>query len=625
VKIGIDATSLYRKITGIESYTLNLIKALLEYDCENEYVIFLRKQVHPEFLIDKKRVSFRICPVVNQVFCEQIWLPYVIAQEKLNLVHFPAFPPSPLICKPLVFTIHDAAMWRFPKKLSWKGRYYFLPLSNLAALKASRIITVSEFSKKEIGFFIKKSILNIQNCGESIDSIFNRRFKHETLVEIKKEKQLPDKFILSVNSLEPRKNIPNLLLAFRLLKECKPSFQHKLVLVGRKAWGKDSVFSEITRLKLDRDVIITGYIEPDSLPAVYQLADIFFYSSLYEGFGLPPLEAMASGVPVIASDIPALKEILGEAAFYVDAHSPENMAEALKNLLENKQLRSNMIQKGFEKSESYSWQRVTNRMISVYESIASQYNRFFLLQATINNLYFDEALKQIECLIKANEYNVIVTPNVDHLVRLEHDLDFKDVYDNAALVLADGIPILWAAKFLGTPLKEKISGSDLFPRLCQVAAQKGYKVFFLGGREGAADKAAKVLSSNYPGLQIVGIYAPSYGFEHNIAENEKIVCMIKLAKPDILFVGLGSPKQEKWIYKHKDQYQVPVSIGIGVSFEFVSGMVKRAPVWMQGVGLEWFWRLLMEPKRLWKRYLINDMKFFGLVLKQKLSRKIVKI
>ena len=125
----------------------------------------------------------------------------------------------------------------------------------------------------------------------------------------------------------------------------------------------------------------------------------------------------------------------------------------------------------------------------------------------------------------------------------------------------------------------------------------------------------------YINLQIVGCYSPSFGFEDNGAENEKIVKMIRETKPDILFVGLGAPKQEKWIYRHRNQYEVPVAVGIGVSFEFVSGMVKRAPQWMQQTGLEWLWRLLMEPKRLWKRYIIDDMAFFGLILKQRIFKK----
>ena len=238
----------------------------------------------------------------------------------------------------------------------------------------------------------------------------------------------------------------------------------------------------------------------------------------------------------------------------------------------------------------------------------------------IDNVSFSEAVARIEELITRRRTAFVVTPNVDHVVRLERDESFRTIYQNASLVLADGVPLLWAARFLGTPFQEKISGSDLLPRLCGVAAEKGYQLFFLGGRPGAAEKAADNLRRIYPEIKITGIYSPPMGFEKDHTELEKINGMIKKAAPDLLFVGLGSPKQEKWIYANKEICKVPVSIGIGVSFEFMAGIVKRAPRWMQKIGLEWLWRLAMEPVRLWRRYL-GDTVFFWLIIRQKLKSK----
>ena len=195
------------------------------------------------------------------------------------------------------------------------------------------------------------------------------------------------------------------------------------------------------------------------------------------------------------------------------------------------------------------------------------------------------------------------------------------VYSKASLVVPDGIPLLWAAKFLGMPLKGRVNGTDLFEKLCEAAAANKYTLFFLGGRPGAAIGAAEILKQRHPGLQVAGAYSPPFGFENDEAENRKIIEMIKNSKPDILFVGLGAPKQEKWICAHKEEYRAPVSIGIGVSFELVSGMVKRAPLWMQRSGLEWFWRLMMEPKRLWRRYIVEVMRFFWLLLIQRSRKK----
>jgi N-acetylglucosaminyldiphosphoundecaprenol N-acetyl-beta-D-mannosaminyltransferase len=250
--------------------------------------------------------------------------------------------------------------------------------------------------------------------------------------------------------------------------------------------------------------------------------------------------------------------------------------------------------------------------------------RIRLLGVEIDDVDMNGAVSMIEAEVAARSGGYAVTPNVDHLVKLQKDAEFKKIYDGAACVFADGMPLLWAGKFLGTPFRAKISGSDLFPELCRVAAEKGYRLFFMGGRPGAADKAARVLIEKYPGLIVAGTYCPPMGFEKEPAENAKIVQMIRDARTDILFVGLGAPKQEKWVYDHRVEYGAGVSIGIGVTFEFVAEMVKRAPVWMQNAGLEWLWRLIMEPRRLWKRYLVDDSQFFGLLLREKFKRSSAK-
>lgn len=237
----------------------------------------------------------------------------------------------------------------------------------------------------------------------------------------------------------------------------------------------------------------------------------------------------------------------------------------------------------------------------------------------IDNLTMDEALRSIETFIANRKPCYITNPNVDIVMRYNKDKEFARYYDEGALCLADGTPILWAAQFLGTPLKAKISGSDFVPRVCELANAKRYKIFFMGGRPGAGEAAQKKLLESLPNIQIVGTYAPPFGFEKDEKELAHIATMIKQAKPDILFVGLGAPKQERWIKQYHQELGVPVSMGVGVTFEFIAGIVKRSPKWMQHAGLEWLWRLCMEPRRLWKRYLIDDMPFFWLIVKQKLK------
>lgn len=245
--------------------------------------------------------------------------------------------------------------------------------------------------------------------------------------------------------------------------------------------------------------------------------------------------------------------------------------------------------------------------------------RMKFMNTEIDNLTMEETLREIEKLIQENRSSYVVTPNVDHIVQLETNRELQTVYANASLILTDGKPLLWIAKWYGTPIKEKISGSDLFPLLCEMAAQKGYRMFFLGAAEGVAAKAAENLSKRYKGLQVVGTYSPSYGFEKNTEEMNKTKTMIKEANPHILIVGLGCPKQEKFMYHYCKELGVPISLGLGASFDFEAGNIKRAPRWMADHGLEWLFRITQDPKRMAKRYLVDDRKILELAIKYKNS------
>lgn len=242
-------------------------------------------------------------------------------------------------------------------------------------------------------------------------------------------------------------------------------------------------------------------------------------------------------------------------------------------------------------------------------------SRIKFLNTEVDNLTMDEAVQRIEQLILSKKPSYVVTPNVDHIVKLEEDEEFQNVYREADLIVTDGMPLIWISKFKGTKIKEKVSGSDLFPKVCDLAAKKRYTVFLLGAAEGVAEKASENLKDKYTGLNVVGTYSPSYGFEKKEEEIEKIIEMINEVNPDILAVGLGAPKQEKFLYNYKNKLNVPVSLAIGASIDFEAGNIERAPEWMQNTGLEWLYRLCKEPKRMFKRYLIDDMKIFKLIFK----------
>lgn len=241
--------------------------------------------------------------------------------------------------------------------------------------------------------------------------------------------------------------------------------------------------------------------------------------------------------------------------------------------------------------------------------------RMRLMNTEIDNLTMDETLDAIDSLIKEDNCSYVVTPNVDHIVQLEKDEELKRVYENASLILTDGKPLIWISNWYKTPIKEKISGSDLFPRVCDLAAKKGYTMYLLGAAEDVADKAAKNLMNKYKGLNIVGTYSPPFGFEKDKLELKKIERQIQEVHPDILIVGLGCPKQEKYMYHHCKELDVPISFGLGASIDFEAGNIKRAPRWMSEHGLEWLYRITQDPKRLAKRYLVDDMKIIRIARK----------
>lgn len=244
-------------------------------------------------------------------------------------------------------------------------------------------------------------------------------------------------------------------------------------------------------------------------------------------------------------------------------------------------------------------------------------SRIKFLNTEVDNLNMQEAVEAIDNLIKRKRPSYVVTPNVDHIVKLENDIEFQEVYKDADLILTDGMPLIWISKMKGNPIKEKVSGSDLFPKVCELATKKGYSIFLLGAAEGVADKAAENLTEKFEGLKIAGTYSPSYGFEKNEDEIRNIIEMINDVKPDILAVGLGAPKQEKFIHQYRDELKVPVSLAIGASIDFEAGNIDRAPKWMQKYGFEWFYRLCKEPRRMFKRYLIDDLKILNIIIKYK--------
>ncbi|MDR5709090.1 MAG: WecB/TagA/CpsF family glycosyltransferase, partial [Armatimonadota bacterium] len=243
------------------------------------------------------------------------------------------------------------------------------------------------------------------------------------------------------------------------------------------------------------------------------------------------------------------------------------------------------------------------------------------LMSSLNAYRMSEVLDLVAHALSSHR-GYIVTPNTDHVVRYHRDPAFRKAVDGAWLRLADGMPVVWASRLVGNPLPERVAGSDLLPELCRLAAERAYSVFFLGGRAGVARQAAENLKSRYRGLKVAGTYTPVEGFAQDPYDQEAAVEAVNRTEPDILFVGLGSPVQELWVHRNWDRLRVRVAVCCGAALDYAAGTQPRAPWWMRRAGLEWLWRLVHEPRRLWRRYLVDDLAFFGLVLQAVWAKRV---
>ncbi len=235
-----------------------------------------------------------------------------------------------------------------------------------------------------------------------------------------------------------------------------------------------------------------------------------------------------------------------------------------------------------------------------------------LFGITVDNLTMSETLDRIEVMIKDGAIHQHVVINVDKIVKMESNPNLRTAVVDCDLINADGQPVIWVSSLLQVRLKERVTGIDLFDALIARCAERGFRPYFVGSRQEIVAKTVDVLKGRYPKLQLAGWRNGYWSAD----EEPMVVQEIKKARPDVLCMAVGSPKQELFLHKWKKEMQVPFVMGVGGSFDVTAGVLKRAPRWMQDAGLEWLFRLAQEPRRLWRRYLIEDMAFFRLVWRE---------
>jgi N-acetylglucosaminyldiphosphoundecaprenol N-acetyl-beta-D-mannosaminyltransferase len=238
--------------------------------------------------------------------------------------------------------------------------------------------------------------------------------------------------------------------------------------------------------------------------------------------------------------------------------------------------------------------------------------RIEMMGCFIDNLSMKETLQKIEAFIQSRRPHQHVAVNADKLRKASKDPELRRIINECALINVDGVPVVWASRLLGKPLKERVAGIDLFEFLVERAAEKGWRVFFLGAREEIVQALKALYEKRFPRLQVAG-YRNGYWRPE---EEASVVRLIADSQPDLLFVAMSSPKKEQFLGRYQAEMKVPFAMGVGGSFDVAVGKVKRAPMWMQQYGLEWFFRFLQEPRRMFKRYFIDGMYFFWLLLRE---------
>ncbi|MDO8529282.1 MAG: glycosyltransferase family 1 protein [bacterium] len=370
MRIGIDARFFGPIGKGLGRYTQKLIENLETVDNINQYFIFLKKENFDAYQPRNKNFTKVLADYHWYTFSEQIKMPVLLNKYKLDLVHFPHFNIPLFYRKKFIITVHDLILLHFPTRYKcstlnlfsyWLKFIAYKIVIRRGIFKSSKIITVSNFTKKDILENYQVSPEKIVVTYEASDEEKENNYKLE---EVLKKYSIFKPYILYVGNAYPHKNLERLILAF---KKLKVNNNLKLVLVGKEDYFYQRLKNFVKKDKI-KNIIFTDFVPDEELDVIYREALFFIFPSLYEGFGLPPLEAMQRGIPVVSSDHLCMKEILGESAYYFNARKKENIAKAIQEVSENQNLREDLIKKGLEQTKKYSFQKMAKETLKIYLS-----------------------------------------------------------------------------------------------------------------------------------------------------------------------------------------------------------------------------------------------------------------
>jgi glycosyltransferase involved in cell wall biosynthesis len=369
VRIGIDARKLHD--FGIGTYIRNLLRHLARLDRESEYVILCRPEDRDALATLGENFRAVGETAGNYSIAEQLKVPLALRRERVDLFHAPHYVLPPLVPCQSVVTIHDCIHLMFPQYLPGRAALTYARTSiSLAARRAARVITVSESSKRDILRFVDAPPDKIDVIYNAYDERFAIEPNEEDVVRVRERFQLGDEFVLYAGNVKPHKNVERLIQAFDMVR--RRGLDHlKLVIIGDEVSKYAALRRAVHRHQLHKYVRFLGYLPEETLAVMYRLAAVFVFPSLYEGFGLPPLEAMASGTPVVTSNVSSLPEVAGDAAILVDPYDPAAIAEGMYAVLTDERMRRELRRKGLERARQFSWESSVRRVREIYTEAAA--------------------------------------------------------------------------------------------------------------------------------------------------------------------------------------------------------------------------------------------------------------
>lgn len=378
LRIGIDYTAAVCQGAGIGRYTRELVRALAELDQRHDYVLFAAaggKQ--PADTAWPSGFQMRSVPLSDRalaILWHRLQLPLWVelATGPIDIFHSPDFVLPPVQRAKTLVTVHDLSFIRYPQCADANLRAYLNKVVPRSVHRADLVLADSQSTKDDLVELLGVEPAKIGVVYPGVEERFRPIEDHANFEQVRKRYNLPPRFILGLGTLQPRKNFTRLIEAYSLLVTHHPSFH--LVIVGGKGWLYEEIFATVERLGLEEKVIFPGFAADEDLPALYSLADLFVFPSLYEGFGIPPLEALACGTPVITSDASSLPEVVGEAGLMVEATNVEALAQAMKQVLEEDSLREGMIAKGMEQARKFTWKEAASRLLTLYETMRERCN-----------------------------------------------------------------------------------------------------------------------------------------------------------------------------------------------------------------------------------------------------------